>query len=328
MECLHPAMWHVALESWQWIRQVTAPCSRMTCHCIRPNVRHTGILHLVSISTIALQSTCHSAPSLRNLSKSDHTRQKKITLCRFSRWRISTTLDFRGSLKNLCTAAYRSSIETIALNCLVFEKIAFFCILATDRPICGLWSVHIQTVAWLGCRTSGRANQTWELAAARVPSRRVAAGCSGTWVSSVAEARRRAAEAAARPASRSTRGWRRRRSWAVPHRCWSPSRQSTRRRRRPAPSPSDDRRASMASFRSALCRPVVALRAPSAEVVPPAHTSSTRSSRHRRLRYWLRILTSSWKRRDSRTADDEPYRFDWCITRKVVPFSTVVQSLV
>jgi len=53
---LHPAMWHVALESWQWIHQVAAPCnvirrSGMTCHWIRPNVRHIGILYLVSIST-------------------------------------------------------------------------------------------------------------------------------------------------------------------------------------------------------------------------------------------------------------------------------------
>jgi len=53
---LQPAMWHVALESWQWIHQVAAPCnvihgSGMTCHWIRPNVRHIGILHLVSIST-------------------------------------------------------------------------------------------------------------------------------------------------------------------------------------------------------------------------------------------------------------------------------------
>jgi len=30
-----------------------------------------------------------------------------------------------GSLKSLCTTSYRSSIDTIALNCLVFEKIAF-----------------------------------------------------------------------------------------------------------------------------------------------------------------------------------------------------------
>jgi len=40
----HPAMWHVALESWHWIRQVAAYCSvaggsGMTCHWIRPNVR-------------------------------------------------------------------------------------------------------------------------------------------------------------------------------------------------------------------------------------------------------------------------------------------------
>ena len=38
---LHPAMWHVALESWQWIHEVAAPCSvirgsGITCHGIRP----------------------------------------------------------------------------------------------------------------------------------------------------------------------------------------------------------------------------------------------------------------------------------------------------
>ena len=38
-----------------------------------------------------------------------------------------------GSLKSPCATSYRSSIETIALNCLVYKKIAFFCILATDR---------------------------------------------------------------------------------------------------------------------------------------------------------------------------------------------------
>jgi len=47
-------------------------------------------------------------------------------------------LDFRGpimgSLKSPCTTSYGSSIETIALNCLLsFEKIVFFSILATDR---------------------------------------------------------------------------------------------------------------------------------------------------------------------------------------------------
>jgi len=67
MELSHPVMWHVALGSWQWIHQVAAACnvirgSGMTCHGIRPNVRHTGILHLVSILTISPQSTCYSAP--------------------------------------------------------------------------------------------------------------------------------------------------------------------------------------------------------------------------------------------------------------------------
>ena len=49
-----------------------------------------------------------------------------MTSCRFSRWRISAILDFRGpiigSLRSPCTISYRSSIETIVLNCLVFEK--------------------------------------------------------------------------------------------------------------------------------------------------------------------------------------------------------------
>jgi len=91
---------------------------------------------LVSISTISSQSTCHYA-LVCDISKSNHPRQKKMTSCRFSKWWISAIFDFSGaimgSLKSLCTTSYRSSIETMALNCLVFEKIAFFCILATDR---------------------------------------------------------------------------------------------------------------------------------------------------------------------------------------------------
>ena len=79
----HPAMWHVAPESWHWIRQVAArTCSvagdpGITCHWIRPNVRLTGILLLVSTSAILPQSTCHSAPLCEILSKSDHPRQEK-----------------------------------------------------------------------------------------------------------------------------------------------------------------------------------------------------------------------------------------------------------
>jgi len=49
------------------------------------------------------QSACHSVPVCEILSKPDHPRQKKMTSCRFSRWRISAILDCRdpimGSLK-------------------------------------------------------------------------------------------------------------------------------------------------------------------------------------------------------------------------------------
>jgi len=100
--------WHVALKSWQWIHQVAAPCnvirgSEMTCHWIRPNFRHIGILHLVSISTH--HRSRHSFCTVCEIvSKSDHPRQKKMTSCRFSRWHISAIFDCRdpimGSLKS------------------------------------------------------------------------------------------------------------------------------------------------------------------------------------------------------------------------------------
>jgi len=84
---------------------------------IRPNFRRIGILRLVSILTISLQSTCHYAPVCEILSKSDHPRQKKMTSYRFSQRRISVILDFSrpimGSLKSRCTTSYRSSIDTI-----------------------------------------------------------------------------------------------------------------------------------------------------------------------------------------------------------------------
>jgi len=43
IEFLHPAMWHLALKSWQWIHQVATPYnvirgSGMTCHWICPKV--------------------------------------------------------------------------------------------------------------------------------------------------------------------------------------------------------------------------------------------------------------------------------------------------
>jgi len=59
------------------------------------------------------QSTCHSPPFCEVLCKSEHPQQKKMTSCRFSRWRISAILDFRDYLKSPYTTSYRSSIETI-----------------------------------------------------------------------------------------------------------------------------------------------------------------------------------------------------------------------
>jgi len=104
--------------------------SGMTCHGIRPNVRHIGILHLVLSLTLSPQSTSHSAPVCKILSKSDHTQQEKMMSCRFSSWWISAILDFRGpimdSLKSPCTTSCRLSIDTIAHNCFVFRKIAFW----------------------------------------------------------------------------------------------------------------------------------------------------------------------------------------------------------
>jgi len=63
--------------------------------------------------------------SLRNFIQIGPPFAEKMTLCRYSRWRISAILDLRGpilgSLKSPCTTSYRSSIDTIALNCVVFE---------------------------------------------------------------------------------------------------------------------------------------------------------------------------------------------------------------
>ena len=108
---LHSAMWHVALESWQWIHRVAAPCNvirgfGMTCHVIRVNVRHIGILHLVSVLTISSQNDMSFCTSLRNFILTDHLQQKKMTSYRFSRWRIWAILDFRGPIMGSLKSPY------------------------------------------------------------------------------------------------------------------------------------------------------------------------------------------------------------------------------
>jgi len=141
MKFLHPAMWHVALESWKWIHQLAVPCnvtrsSGVTCHWIRPNVRHIGILH--STSTTSPQSTCYSASVSEFFSNRTTVGRKKWRHVDFQdggsqqSWILGSDNGF--SEKPNYITSYRSSIDTIALNCLVFfEKIACFCILATDR---------------------------------------------------------------------------------------------------------------------------------------------------------------------------------------------------
>ena len=149
MELLHPAMWHVALESWSCNHQVAAPCnvirgSGMTCRWIRPMVAPSNVTYSSGIMTLnspggstlqcgrwhAIEFAKTSAisgfdfdhitavdmsfcTSLRNFIQIGLPSAEKMTSCRFSRWRISAILDFRGpvmgSLKRRCTTSYRSS---------------------------------------------------------------------------------------------------------------------------------------------------------------------------------------------------------------------------
>ena len=84
---------------------------------------------------------CHRVPNLLLCTKFHRNWiifRPDMAISRFSRWRISAISNFRRSNngffeKPTKRTSYRSSIKTIALNCLVFEKIAFFCILATNR---------------------------------------------------------------------------------------------------------------------------------------------------------------------------------------------------
>ena len=129
----HPVMWHAALESWHSIRQVAAPW----------RVAGGSGWHAIEFALTSAILEFYFWFRFRPHHRSRHvilhqsakfylnrtTLGKKIKPCRFSRWRISAILDFMGpimgSLKSPCTTSYRSSIETIAVNSLVFEIIAF-----------------------------------------------------------------------------------------------------------------------------------------------------------------------------------------------------------
>ena len=113
MEFLHPAMWYVAL-GWHANSPKRSPYWNSTSGF--------DFDHITAVD----MSFC---TSLRNFIQIGPLSAEKMTSCRFSRWQISAILNFRGpitgSLKSRCTTSYKSSIDTTALNCLVFEKIAF-----------------------------------------------------------------------------------------------------------------------------------------------------------------------------------------------------------
>jgi len=109
-------------RSWHWFHHMTAPCntacgsgivtvnspSGSTLQCDtwlwddmllnspkRPPYWNSTSSFDLDTSP---QSTCHSASVSEILSKSAHPRQKKMTSCRFSRWRISAILDCRDPI--------------------------------------------------------------------------------------------------------------------------------------------------------------------------------------------------------------------------------------
>jgi len=134
IEFLHPAMWHVAIESRQWIHQVAAPYnvirgSGMTCHWIR---RTSPILEFY----IWFRFRPHHCSRHVILHQSPKFYSNRTTLGRkndvMSIFKMAdlSYLGFWGSNngffeKSNYKTSYRSSIDTITLNCLVFQKIAF-----------------------------------------------------------------------------------------------------------------------------------------------------------------------------------------------------------
>ena len=118
---------HVTLHRLPNFVQIGPSSADIWCYIdFQDGVRCGEILLPVSISTISPQSACHSEPVWQISSKLNRTpTAEKMTSCRFARWLLDFRGTIMGSLKSPCTTYYRSSLETIALNCLVFVKIAF-----------------------------------------------------------------------------------------------------------------------------------------------------------------------------------------------------------
>ena len=132
---LHPAMWHVTLESWQWFHQVAAPCnvirgSGMTCHWIRrwqhPEMWQLAVgwhaMEFAQTSAILefyiwlrfwpYHRTIQIEPNLA-IQATETIKfdliwfEKKMTSCRLSRRRISAIFDFRSPIMGFLKAHVR-----------------------------------------------------------------------------------------------------------------------------------------------------------------------------------------------------------------------------
>ena len=96
--------------------------SGMTCRVslIRPNVRHIGILHLVSILTISPQSTCHFAPVCEIFIQIGPPSAENNDVMSIFKIADLSHIGFYGSNNGF----FEKSNYNL-LNCLVFQKIAF-----------------------------------------------------------------------------------------------------------------------------------------------------------------------------------------------------------
>ena len=125
MKFLHPAMWQVALV---WDDMPLNSSKRP------PYWNSTSGFDFDHITAVDM-SFC---TSLRNFIQIGPPSAEKNYVMSIFKMADLSHLGFYGTNNgflekpNYITSC-RSSIDTVALNCLVFEKIAFFCILATDR---------------------------------------------------------------------------------------------------------------------------------------------------------------------------------------------------
>ena len=116
----HPAMWYVAL-GWHVIEfaQTSAIWEFYIWFRFRPHHRSRHVILHQSPKFYPTRTTV-ARKQWRHVDFQDGGSQPSCIL----------SVQIMGSLNSGCTSSYRSSMETIALNYIVFEKIAF-CILAS-----------------------------------------------------------------------------------------------------------------------------------------------------------------------------------------------------